>query len=132
MVVTIDADRVLDRVNLDEADGISKEEVETLIADVLVEIERELDITLGELSGDVGSMSLDVNKIYAPVITNLSALYVLAHITGGSAAGTECQIGALNPQAVAKATSVDFLQAQVAREIEHLKPIPFIIGEADS
>lgn len=129
MVVTINADIVLGRVHLSTTDPITKEQVEDFIADVLVFVEEELGVTIGELSGDAGSKTIDVNKTYSALIKNLSGLYCLAHVTGGSCAGRDCQIGALNPEAIARGVSPNFLQAQVDRDIDRKKPIAFIVGE---
>lgn len=132
MTVTINAVRVLNRVHLSESDDISHEQTEEFIADVLVYVEGELNVTIGELSGDAGEMSIEVNKIYADLITNLSALYCLAHVTGGSCAGRDCQIGALNPQAIAKGVSIDLLKNFIDTRIRRLKPIALGIGEDTS
>ena len=92
---TIDAQSILDRLNLTESD-ISKVKVEPLIDDAIAAVENECNVAIGELSGDAGSKSIVVDKKYAPVIKDLSAIYVLCHISGGTATGMTFNMGSLD------------------------------------
>ena len=114
--VTIDAERVLNRINLTDKE-IPKAKVETLIDDAITTIENELGVTIGELSGDAGSKSISVDKKYAPVITNLSAIYCICFATGGSAVGLTFNVGDVNISADSNVPPLDILWREVERAL---------------
>lgn len=118
--VTVDAQRVLDRLQLTESD-IAKMKVETLLDDAIATVENECDVTIGELSGSAGSKSLDVDKKYAPVITDLAAIYVLCYVSGGSATGMTFTAGSLNADVLDRVPQLAILEKRVLAGIERLR-----------
>jgi len=133
--VTIDADRVLNRLDLD-SDDIPKIKVETFITDAIVTVENELGVAIGELAGDAGSKSISVLKKYAPVITNLADCYCICFMTGGSAVGLSMSMGDVRVEALSEAPSLVFLRGEVERainkEASSLREIAFVVGEDTS
>lgn len=132
--ITIDADRVLNRLDL-TGDNIEKTKVETFITDAIITIENELGVDIGELSGDPGSKSISVLKQYAPIITNLADCYCICFMTAGEAVGLSMSIGDVHVEALTNAPTLVFLQAEVLRALEQqggLTPIPFVVAQDTS
>lgn len=126
--VTINATRVLDRLKLTTTE-IPADKVEVFIDDAITAIEQETGATLGELAGDAGSKSLEVLKKYAPVITNLSAIYCICYMTGGSAVGLSYSVGGLSVSVLSGAPPLSVLEREVQKSLNQLKDIAFVIGE---
>lgn len=117
---TINAQNILDRLNLTESD-ITKIMVEPLIDDAIATVENECNVTIGELSGVAGSKSITVDKKYAPVIKDLSAIYVLCHISGGTATGMTFKMGNLEADVLDRIPQLTILEKRVEAAIERLR-----------
>lgn len=119
---TINAQVILDRLNLTESE-ITKAKTEPLIDDAITTVENELDVTIGELSGEAGSKSITVDKKYAPVIKDLSAIYLLCTVSGGSATGLTFEVGELKADVLNRAPQLTILEKRVEAALEVLKVI---------
>lgn len=132
--VAITAQRVADRVRVTLAEStITAEKAEPLVDDAITHVENELGVTIGELAGDAGSKTLDVLKKYAPVITDLAAIYLLCHLSGGTATGMKFTVGPLNAEVLERAPQIEILANVVTKALETLKTtaaeIPFIVAD---
>ena len=104
-------DSVRNRIKLSSSD-IDDPKVIEFIKDATAEIELETDRAID---------NTNCSKAEAAAIRDLAAIYCLAHITGGSAAGLNFSIGSLRADAVSNAPPLSILQGRVERLIEKLK-----------
>jgi hypothetical protein len=113
-LASVSPDRVRDRINLSSSD-IPDSKVTEFILDAEAEVELETGLDI-----DYNSCT----QAEAACITDLAALYCLAHITGGSASGTSFTLGDLSVKEVTggiEGPSPAFLQQRVLKLIEKLR-----------
>lgn len=110
-MVNITANAVRDRLNLTEND-VTDEKVIEMIEDATATIEVETGLTI-----DYANCS----ESEAVAIKNLAAIYLLCHLTGGSAAGLNFSVGDLHVDALNKSPTVDVLYREVERLILRLR-----------
>ena len=119
--VTVNSTRVLNRVNLSTND-IAATKVEDFIDDAIATIENETGHSIGELEGEeAGEKSIDVDKKFASVVTDLAAIYCIAYVTGGSASGLSFTIGDIRVDALERAAPIQILIREVQRNMRALK-----------
>jgi len=110
-LVNVSADTVRDRLNLTEND-IGDEKVIEMIEDATATIEAETGLNI-----DYANCS----EVEAVAIKNLAVIYVLCHLTGGSAAGLNFSVGDLHIDALNKSPTLDVLYREVERLILRLR-----------
>jgi len=110
-LVNVTADSVRDRLNLTEKD-VTDEKVVKMIEDATATIETETGLSI-----DYANCS----EAEAVAIKNLAAIYLLCHLTGGSAAGLNFSVGDLHVDALSKSPTVDVLYREVERLILRLR-----------
>jgi hypothetical protein len=110
-LASVTADDVRDTMNLTAAD----------IADSkVVKMMKKAETTLKLETG----RSIDYNNCTdeeALFITNLSAIYVLCHLTGGTAAGLSFSVGSQRVDVLESAPPLSILQQEVERVLSRMK-----------
>jgi len=102
---------VRDRLNLTESE-VSDEKVVGIIEDATATINIETGLNI-----DYANCS----EAEAVAIKNLAAIYIICHLTGGSAAGLNFSVGDLHVDALNKSPTVDVLYREVERLILRLR-----------
>lgn len=117
-MVAVTAEDVRKLLGLTDAD-IADENVTSFIEDATTLIQDKLDTTI-DYSNTTAIRALNIKK--------LAAVYLYAHITGGSAIGLNISIGGVS---VSQATpeSVKMMLADVKEFLAKGKPIALIVGE---
>lgn len=134
---TINAQLVLNALHLAvDGSNIPLAQVEQFIDRAIATVENELNVTLGEMSGDEGSKTINVDKKYEPVIVTLAAIHCVCYMTSGSAVGLNFSLGDINVSVLSNAPPLSTLENQLILGLEGLKrrasDIPFVVGEAES
>lgn len=110
-LASVTVDDVRDTINLTVAD----------IADSkVIKMMKKAETTLKLETG----RSIDYNNCTdeeALFITNLSAIYVLCHLTGGTAAGLSFSVGSQRVDVLEKAPPLGVLQQEVERVLNRMK-----------
>ena len=122
-MASVTPDRVRNRVNLSSSD-IGDSVVTESIVDACAEIMAETGLTIDYNNCTEGE---------AACMTDLAALYCLAYLTGGSAAGTSFTLGDLSVKQVTggvETPSPAFLQQRVLRMIDALRESDFRVASA--
>jgi len=110
-LASVTADDVRDTVNVTSADI-----ADAKVVKMLKKAETTLKLELGR--------SIDYNNCTdeeALFITNLSAIYVLCHLTGGTAAGLSFSVGSQRVDVLEKAPPLSVLQLEVERVLNKMK-----------
>jgi len=107
----VTAESVRDRLNLTAAD-IPDAVLEGMISDAAAALGLELGY---EIHVD------NRGEAEAAAVKNLAAIYALCHLSGGSAAGLNFNLGDLRVEAVEKAPSLEILYRELERLIERLR-----------
>jgi len=110
-LVNVTADAVRDRLNLTESD-VSDEKVVEIIEDATATIKIETGLSIDYT---------DCSEPEAVAIKNLAAVYLICHLTGGSAAGLNFSVGDLHIDGLNKSPTVDVLYREVERLILRLR-----------
>ena len=110
-MVNVTVDLVRDRLSLTEND-VPDEKVVEMIKDATATIEVETGLSI-----DYSNCS----EAEAVAIKNLAAIYLLCHLTGGSAAGLNFSVGDLHVDALNRSPTVDVLYREVERLILRLR-----------
>ena len=110
-MVNVTADLVRDRLNL-TVDDIEDEKVMKMIEDATATIELETGLTIDYTS---------CSEAEAAAIKNLTAIYLLCYLSGGSAAGLNFSVGDLRVDALSNSPGVDILYREVERLILRLR-----------
>lgn len=134
---TIDAPVVLNSIHLAvNGSDVPLAQVERFIDRAIVTIENYLDVTIGEMSGNEGEKTIDVDKKYEAVIVVLAAIHCICYLSGGSAVGFNFSLGDISVSQMSKAPPLDVLHAQLTEALEALKKkvgeIAFIVGQDTS
>jgi hypothetical protein len=110
-MVRVTADMIRNRLNLTE-DDISDDKIEEMIKDaaatLAVETNRDIDY-------------VSCSDIEAIAIKNLAAIYVLCHLSGGSAVGLNFTVGDVRVDSLGKSPSIDILYRELERIILKLR-----------
>jgi len=110
-LISVTADDVRDTINITSAD----------IADLkVVKMMKKAETTLKLETGQ----SVDYNNCTdeeALFITNLSAIYVLCHLTGGTAAGLSFSVGSQRVDVLETAPPLSVLQQEAQRVLDRMK-----------
>lgn len=130
---TIDAPVVLNTLHLaEDGSDIPLAQVERFIDRAIATVENFLGVTIGEMSGDEGEQSIDVDKKYEPVIVALAAIHCVCYMTGGSAVGLNFSLGDVSVSVLSRAPPLYVLETQVTEELKALKSgegdIAFVVG----
>lgn len=112
-LVNVTADSVRNRLNLTVED-VDDAKVSEMISDAIATIELETNRTID---------STNCSEAEAAAIKNLAAIYILCHLSGGSAAGLTFSVGDLQVGALSKAPSFDILYREVERLLLKLKGV---------
>lgn len=132
---TINALVVLNTLHLaEDGSNVPLAQVERFIDRAIATIETELAVTIGEMTGDAESKTIDVDKKYEPVIVALAAIHCLCYMTGGSAVGLNFSLGDVAVSVLSRAPPLSVLEMQLTDGLKALKrgaDIPFIVGEAE-
>ena len=110
-MVNVTADMVRDRLNLTANDAEDAKVVE-MIEDATATIELETGLSIDYTS---------CSEAEAAAVKNLAAIYLLCHLSGGSAAGLNFSLGDLRVDALNRAPSTDILYRELERLIERLR-----------
>jgi len=110
-LASVTADDVRDTINLTATDI-----ADAKVAKMLKKAETTLRLETGR--------SIDYNNCTdeeALFITNLAAIYVLCHLTGGTAAGLGFSVGSQGVDVLEKAPPLSVLQQEVERVLNRMK-----------
>jgi len=110
-LVSVTADMVRGRLNLtaeDADDSVVDELVQDAAATVGLEVGREIDYA-------------NCSDGEAAAVKNLAAIYLICHLSGGSATGLNFSVGELRVDALGKAPSVDILYRELERLLLRLR-----------
>lgn len=110
-MVNVTADLVRDRLNL-TADDVEDEKVMKMVEDAAATVELETGLSIDYTS---------CSEAEATVIKNLTAIYLLCYLSGGSAAGLNFSVGDLRVDALNNSPSVEILYREVERLIQRLR-----------
>jgi len=110
-LASVTAEDVRDTINLTAADIADYK-----VAKMLKKAETTLKLETGR--------SIDYNNCTdeeALFITNLAAIYVLCHLTGGTAAGLSFSVGSQRVDVLDRAPPLNILQQEVERILSSMK-----------
>ncbi|MGQ9565595.1 MAG: hypothetical protein ACUVT5_03500 [Candidatus Bathyarchaeales archaeon] len=111
MLVSVTADMVRSRLNLalDDVDDVKVNEmIQDATATIALEVGRSIDYT-------------NCSEAEATAIKNLAAIYLVCHLSGGSATGLNFSVGDLHVDGSDKAPSVELLYRELERLLLRLR-----------
>ena len=110
-LVSVTSDMIRSRLNLtveDVDDNRVNEMIQDAAATISLEIGRSIDYS-------------NCSEGEATAVKNLAAIYLICHISGGSATGLNFSVGDLQVDALSKAPSVEILYRELERLLLRLR-----------
>lgn len=110
-MVSVTADMVRSRLNLtleDVDDDKVNEMIQDATATIALDVGRNIDYT-------------SCSEAEATAIKNLAAIYLICHLSGGSATGLNFSVGDLHVNGLGKAPSVEVLYRELERLLLRLR-----------